>query len=102
VDYSPLTIIGVCSLAVLIAGWLFVSFTAPGRTRTVVEWLAASAIYGALLTFFIHLVREADNTVALVAFGFLCALFAGGLLVSLYHTLGSFRGGGDSGTSATN
>jgi cytochrome bd-type quinol oxidase subunit 2 len=105
VDYSPLTIIGVCALAVLIAGWLFVSFTAPGRTRTVVEWLAASAMYGVLLTLFVHLVRnaiEADNTFALVAFGFLCALFAGGLLVSLYHTVASSRGGGDSGTSATN
>ncbi len=104
-DLSPSFVIGGCALAVLVVGWLVVSFSAPGRKRTVIEWISATAIYGVLLVLFVHLVRDAiedDSAVRLVAFGFLCLLFAGGLLVSLYQTIASSKGPRDSGSSATN
>lgn len=98
-------LIGGCAVAVLVVGWLVVSFSEPGRNRTVIEWLSASAMYTALLMLFLNLCRravEADNTFALVAFGFLAVLFAGGLLVSLYRTFTAAGGEGGAGTSATN
>jgi len=82
-----------------------VSFSAPGRKRTIVEWISTSAIYVILLLLFVHLVRDAiedDSNIRLVAFGFLCVLFAGGLVVSLYQTFAASKGDGDSGSSATN
>ena len=102
---SPLVVVGGFALAVLVAGWLVVSFSPPGRKRTIVEWLSATAMYAALATLFIHLTRnalDADNTIALVAFGFLCAIFGGGFLVSLYQMIVSSKGSGESGTNATN
>ena len=104
-DIDPLFAIGGCALAVLVVGWLVVSFSEPGRNRTVVEWLSATAIYAVLFLLFVHLVREAiedGSTVGLVAFGFLCVLFAGGLVVSLYQTIAASKGDDDSGASATN
>ena len=104
-DIGPSFVMGGCALAVLVAGWLVVSFSAPGRKRTVAEWISATAIYGILSMLFVHLVRDAiedDSTMRLVAFGFLCVFFAGGLLVSLYQTFASSKGDGDSGSGATN
>jgi hypothetical protein len=104
-DIGPLFAIGGCALAVLVVGWLVVSFSAPGRKRTVVEWISAAAMYAVLLLLFLHLVRDAiedGSSVRLVAFGFLCVLFAGGLMVSLYQTFASSKSRGDSGSSATN
>ena len=104
-EFEPLQLIGGFALAILLAGWLIVSFAAPSRNRTIIEWLSASALYGVLLSLFVHLTlraNESDNTIALVAFGFLCTLFTGGVLVSLYHTFASTRGAGDSESSATN
>jgi len=102
---DPLTLVGVVAAGLLVLGWLVVSFSVPGHNRTVIEWLSATAMYVALLTLFVHLVQnaiEADSTVALVAFGFLCVLFGGGLLISVYRTLAAIRGAEDSGPSATN
>jgi protein-S-isoprenylcysteine O-methyltransferase Ste14 len=104
-DADPLFVIGGCAFAVLVLGWLVVSFSAPSRKRTVVEWIAATAMYAVLFLLFAHLVRNAiedDSTVRLVAFGFLCVLFAGGLVVGLYQTFAALKSDGDSGTSATN
>ncbi len=104
-DIGPLFIVGGCALAVLVVGWLVVSFSASSRKRTVVEWISATAMYAVLSMLFLHLVRDAiedDSTVRLVAFGFLCVLFAGGLVVSLYQTIAASKGDGDSGASATN
>lgn len=104
-DIDPLFAIGGCALAVLVVGWLVVSFSAPGRKRRFVEWLSATAMYAVLFLLFVHLVRgaiEDGSTVRLVAFGFLCVLFAGGLGVSLYQTIAASKGDGDSGASATN
>ena len=104
-DVGPSFVMGGCALAVLVAGWLVVSFSAPGRKRTIVEWISATAIYAILSMLFVHLVRDAiedDSTVRLVAFGFLCVIFAGGLVVGLYQTFASSKGDGDSGPGATN
>jgi len=104
-DIGPLFVIGGCALAVLVVGWLVVSFSEPGRNRTVFEWLSATAMYAVLFLLFVHLVRDAiedGSTVRLVAFGFLCVLFAGGLAVGLYQTFAASKGEGDSGSSATN
>ena len=104
-DSGPLFVIGGCALAVLVAGWLVVSFSAPGRRRTVLEWISTTAMYAVLFLLFVHLVRgaiEEDSTVRLVAFGFLCVLFEGGLIVSLFQTFAASKGDGDSGSSATN
>jgi hypothetical protein len=100
-----LRLIGYAAVAVVVIGWLVVSFSAPSPRRATIEWLSASALYVALLALFVHLVaraRAADNTFALVAFGFLCAFFAGGLAVSAWETLRSLRGPAKSDASATN
>jgi hypothetical protein len=92
-------------VGLLVVGWLVVSFSAPGHNRTVLEWCSATAMYVALLTLFTHLVRnaiESESTVAMVGFGFLCVLFGGGLLVSVYRTVAAIRGAEDFGPSATN
>ena len=93
------------ALAVLLVGWLIVSFKSPGRGREGFEWLSAAALYALLATLFIELIQRASeqgNDFALVAFGFLGVLFGMGLLVTLYRAAASLRGGGYSGTSATN
>jgi hypothetical protein len=93
------------ALAVLVVGWLIVSFKSPSRGREGIEWLSAAALYALLTTLFIELIqraREQGNDFALVAFDFLGVLFGMGLLVTLFRAVATLRGGGDSGTSATN
>jgi protein-S-isoprenylcysteine O-methyltransferase Ste14 len=96
---------GCAGLAVVVVGWLVVSFSRPGPRRERVEWLAACGLYVALLMLFVHLVQKAlasDSTLALLAFGFLAVLFAFGLLVCLAYTLGAFRAPDRANPSATN
>jgi len=98
-------IIGGVALGLLVVGWLVVSFSEPSPRRVVFEWISAAALYGVLTTLFSHLVLRAQaegSTVALVAFGFLLALFASGMLVTLFRAFAAMLGGGGSGTSATN
>ncbi len=85
--------------------WLLVSFSEPGPRRDVLEWLGATAMYLALLALFVNLTnaaREADNTLALLAFGFLVVVFGIGLVVSLVNTVRSLHGPDKSQSSATN
>ena len=96
--------VGWSAVALLVALWLVVSFMAPGRWRETLEWAAATSMYVALLMLFTNLVlraRAADNTLGLVAFGFLWVVFAGGLLVSTFNTLRSLRSPGRQQASAT-
>lgn len=102
---SPIAIIGFSALAVLVVGWLVVSFSAPGPRREVIEWISATALYAVLLMLFLNLclrAREADSTVALVAFGFLCVLFGGGMVLGIVEVVRSARGGRGVRTTSTN
>ena len=97
-------IIGFGALALVVVGWLVVSFTQAGPRRAALEWLSASCGFTALAALFVHLASEAlasGNTFALVAFGFLLVIFTSSLVVSVVHTVLALRGGGGSGASAT-
>ncbi len=104
-ELSAYQILWIGSGAIVFVGWLICTFAAPGPKRAIVEWLSATAMYLGLVTLFISLAMKAqasDNVFALVAFGFLCVLFGGGLLVSLWHTLVSFGADNRSEASPTN
>ena len=101
---SSFQIIWIAAASIVFVGWLIVSFTAPSRNRTVVEWLSATAIYLGLSTFFISVAleqQEKGNTILVVALGLLCVLFGGGLLVAAWKTMMAFRSDKRSETSAT-
>jgi hypothetical protein len=90
--------VGWAAAAVLVVGWLVVSFSAPGPRRAVIEWLSASAMYLALSMLFWNLILKAwasGNHFALVAFGFLGLMFGMGLCVALFNTLRTLRGGAE-------
>lgn len=96
--------VGWCAAALLVALWIAVSFMPPTPRRESLEWAAATSMYLALLMLFTNLVlraRAGDNTLGLIAFGFLWVVFAGGLLVSCVNTLRSLRGPGKQQASAT-
>lgn len=99
-------IIGFSGLAVLVIGWLAVSFQTPSPRRERLEWLSACGMYLALLSLFTHLslrAYERDSEVAVVAFGFLVLFFTTGFSICLKQTIASLRGRGAAGPeSATN
>jgi D-arabinose 1-dehydrogenase-like Zn-dependent alcohol dehydrogenase len=102
---SALGGIGVGAVAVLAAVWLAVSFQRESRRRTLLEWLGADALYVALLTFFASLLRRSlaeGSALGIAGFGFLATLFALGLVVAVWKTLGVARGRREDGVSATN
>jgi hypothetical protein len=102
---TGVALVGYAGLGMLIVAWLAVSFTAPSPKRVIVEWFGACGLYLALVSLFVHLslrAQETGSTPALVAFGFLVALFGSGLVVSLVQTLLAFRTPGRLTTSATN
>ncbi len=87
---SPVAIVGSTAVAVAVIGWLVVSFSAPGRRRTLAEWVSTSAIYLALASLFgqlFHRAWLADSTAGLIGFGLLLLIFSGGLVLSLSYTL---------------
>ncbi len=89
----------------MVVGWLIVSFTQPSRGRTVVQWLSATFLYGALLTLFVSLCDRtytSGNTFAFVAFAFLAVVFASGLCVSFVNALMALRRPAKGEASATN
>ena len=92
---TGISIAGYAGAAIAVIAWLFVSFAAPSPRRTVVEWVGACGLYLALVSLFTNLAlraQQSGSTAALVAFGFLLALFGSGLVVSLVQTLLAFRG----------
>ena len=99
-------VIGFTGLAVLVIGWLIVSFTQPGPRRERVEWMAACGMYAALLSLFVHLTiraYERDSEPAMLAFGFLVLFFTSGFGVCLNQTISALRGRRTKGAeSATN
>lgn len=100
-----LTTIAIAAVAVVVVGWLAVSFLQPGTQRRRVEWIAATALYVAMLAFFLNLLRGAianDSLAGMVAFGFLATMFSCGLLVSSVRTVSALAGrSSGAGSSAT-
>ena len=95
IDVSLLKIVGFTSLTLLVIGWLVVSFLAPGKTRSRVAWVAATCMYLALLCLFANLFQAAlleESLLGMIAFGFLGAIFIGGVVVSTFKTVGEFIG----------
>ena len=87
---------------VLTLGWLTVSFMAPGRTRSVVEWISAMALYvaiGSIMARLFHRFWIEDNEALIGIFGFLCLIFGSGLVVSFALLLRTLAGR-DSGADA--
>jgi hypothetical protein len=77
------------------AAWLVVSFSAPGRRREIVEWIATCALYAVLVALFLGLCQRAwteDRRIALVGFGLLAVMFTLGELVSLVRLGQTIRG----------
>jgi hypothetical protein len=99
-------VIGFSGVAVLVIGWLVVSFSKPGPRRERVEWVAACGMYLALLSLFVHLTiraYERDSEAAMLAFGFLVLFFTSGFGVCVNQTITALRGGSTKGAeSATN
>lgn len=104
-ELSVYQIVWIISGTILVIGWLVVSFSRPSRGRTVVEWLATTAMYAAILAIFVSLALRAHASgyvVAAWAIGLLCLLFGGGLIVSAWKTVAAFGGEKKTQTSATN
>ena len=104
-ELSVYQIIWIASGSVLVFGWLVVSFTAPSRNRTIIEWLSTTAMYVAIFTIFISLALRAHasgHIFAVWAIGLLCVLFGGGLLVSAWKTVTALGGENKNQSSATN
>ena len=102
---SGLAMVACGAGGVLVLSWLIISFLAPSSGRTVIEWIAATSMYLLLCTIFANLVSsalESGNSAALVAFGFLCALFGSGLAVSIAQTFMALGGSKKGQASATN
>ena len=92
---GPLGILGFGAIAIVVVLWLVISFTPPGRGRSVLEWLGAAHLYVALIALFVNLVlrsHEADSLLGLVAFGFLLVVFALGFCVALVNTFRAAAG----------
>ena len=97
-----LTIVALSALAVLVGCWLVVSFLAPSPSRRVLEWLAATAMYVALLAFFgrqLHTAIVGEAWIRTFAFGLLVAVFAIGLGISSARTIRALAGGSGGGES---
>ena len=92
---NPISMIAVGAVAVVVIGWLAVSFLGPTPQRRKIEWLAATALYVALLGLFVNLVRRSiasDNEAGIIAFGFLAGMFTIGLVIASLKTLAALRG----------
>jgi hypothetical protein len=88
-------VIGFTGAAILVTGWLIVSFSPPTQRRERVEWVAACGMYLALLSLFTHLSLKAyanGTHGAVVAFGFLVLFFTTGFVVCLNQTVTALRG----------
>src|SRR5213593_932852 len=84
--YDLLGVPGRIGVVLVVLAWLVVSCTPASNRGAVAEWLVACGLYLALVRLFTNLsliAHAAGSTVALMAFGFLLALFGSGLVVSL-------------------
>lgn len=96
-----LKVVGWGAVALLVVGWLVVSFSEAGPRRTAVERWSATLLFTALLCLFVSLLLRAwtnGSTPGLAAFGFLVALFTTSWVVSLVKAIRA-TGGGPEGAS---
>lgn len=103
-DLGPIGVVGFGAFGIVVLLWLVISFTQPGRGRSLLEWVGATHLYVALGALFLSLVldsRANDNTLGLVAFGFLLCVFVLGFCVSLVNTFRALGGGGTDSDGAT-
>jgi hypothetical protein len=94
-ELHVLTTIAYAAAAVVVIGWLAVSFLKPGALRRKLVWIAATGLFVALLSFFLNLLRRSiasDNEAGMIAFGFLSVMFTCSLLVSLVRTFRALAG----------
>ena len=95
IDVSVLKVVGFSSLSLVVIGWLAVSFLAPGKARSRLAWVAATCLFLALLCLFTNLFQEAfhaESLLGMIAFGFLGAIFFGGVVVSTFKTVSELIG----------
>jgi CBS domain containing-hemolysin-like protein len=93
-----LKVVGWGAVALLVVGWLVVSFSEPGPRRGAVERWSATLLFTAFLCLFLSMLLRAwtnDSTVGLVAFGFLVALFATSWVVSLVKAIRASASGAE-------
>ena len=98
-----ISMIAIGAAGVVAIAWLVVSFLEPTPQRRKIEWLGATALYVALLSLFINLVRRSivsGNTAGMIAFGFLAGMFAIGLIIASIRTVAALRGRGATNASA--
>ena len=89
-EISPLAIVGWSAAAVVVACWLTVSLSTPGRTRLRAGWLGASAMYVAFVCLFLSMFLRArgnDSMVGMIGSGFLLVFFSTGFVIAAQRTL---------------
>jgi glucose uptake protein GlcU len=103
-DLSPFQIVGFSAVALVVIGWLVVSFSKPGAARARAAWLSATALYVALGTLFTSLfvrARQGGSLAGTIVFGFLMAVFAAGLVLAAVRSVASFAARPTKGDHAT-
>jgi hypothetical protein len=98
VELSPLATVGWSAVAVVVACWLVVSFSAPGPARLRAGWLGAVGMYVAFGCLFLSLflrARAGDSLAGTIAFGFLLALFTAGFFLASHRLVRVLAGKGD-------
>jgi uncharacterized transporter YbjL len=93
-ELSALGIVGWGAVAVVIVATLVTALLGVGPARVRAASVAATSLYVALCSLFLHLflrAREGDSTAGMFGFGFLLVLFVAGLGISLAKLAGAFR-----------
>ena len=96
--------IAIGAAALLAIGWLIVSFQAPGRTRSILEWASALAMYLLLFVLMASQLQRflgAGKWLLVCSFAFLCGLFGTGFVVTGVLLVREILGKSDAGTDAT-
>jgi hypothetical protein len=96
--------IAIGAAAALVLGWLAVSFHRPGRTRSILEWASALAMY---LLLFVLMASQLQRFLGggkwlfIGTFSFLCFLFGAGFIVTGVLLVREILGKKDAGADAT-
>ncbi|HME73633.1 MAG TPA: hypothetical protein VKM54_27785 [Myxococcota bacterium] len=103
-ELSIYSTIAICAAAALAVGWLLVSFQTPGRTRSILEWASALAMYLLLFALMASQLQRflgAGKWLLVGSFAFLCFLFGSGFVVTGALLVREILGKKDAGTDAT-